>query len=405
MTSTALVLSGGGSRGAYEVGVLQGIMEILGVEPGDPPPFQVLVGTSVGAINAAFLAAHAHRGDLGASILAAMWRDLQMSELIRMRRWLPRLWPPRPRRAEDGTGLIDTGPIEAFLRARIPWPRLHDNLARGRLRAVIAPALEISTGCTTLFVEAAPGLRFPPVANPYRRVISTRLTVDHVMASAAIPLIFPPRKVEGRYYYDGGLRFNTPISPALRAGAERLLVISPIRSRGLSRVDPGESLNLSFLAGKVLNALMLDPVDYDLKVLERFNRLLEVLDDVVSPADMERIQSVLEESRGARYRRIHTLSFTPEADLGRLTVGHIRNNLDQMKMDRFSRRLLRRAIGGPGSTTEADWTSFVFFDGDLASVLIDQGHREAWARADELRAFFSDERGSAGDQGPSRTES
>jgi NTE family protein len=382
-------------RGAYQVGVLAGIIEALGLKRGDRAPFDIFVGTSVGAINAAYLAAHADRGDLGIHGLVDIWRGLKLREML-----VPELfgwWRPvarrlqggaRQRSAFPGQSLLDPTPLNRLVCDAVPWDRLHRNVDEGRVQALVIPALNVLAGQTWVFAELSPGRDFRPSKDPNRRAVPTRLGVDHVMASAAIPAIFPPRRIDGRYFYDGGLRFNTPIAPAIRIGASRLVVITPLKQTP-DPVQVHESQpELGFLTGKLLNAVLLDPVAYDLQVLERLNKLWETLEEVVDPQELARVKRVLVETRGQAYRKLGLLSFQPTADLGAIAVGHLRDNLDHWDLGPGLRWALRRAVGGPEVKVEADWTSFVLFEGSLAERLIVVGRKEALERAEQIRAFF-----------------
>lgn len=396
--TTALVMSGGGTRGAWQAGVVAGMIEVLGLGPDDPAPFSIYVGTSVGAINGAYLAAHGHRGDLSAEGLCEIWSGLRLADVLQvevfgLRNWMaPSRWWNKLRGGEMpdvvGDALLDPAPLADLLDREVPWAQLHQNVDNGTVRALVAPALEVTTGRTHMFAEMAPGVRFVPSRDPHRQGAETRFTTDHVMASAAIPIVFPPRKVGGQYFYDGGLRFNTPISPAIRCGAQRLVVISPLKAqRDAVPVVAGQP-DLGFLTGKIMNALLLDPVARDLQVLERFNQLREVLEDVLDPADLARVDRTMERTRGLAYRKLETLAFTPTADLGMVTANYVRQNLHNIDVDPLTRRVLRRAIGGPDANTEADWASYVMFDGLVARELIALGRGDALERADEIRAFF-----------------
>jgi len=399
--NTGLVLSGGGMRGAYEVGVLRGFIEVLGLGPDDPAPFSTFVGTSVGALNSAYLAANAHRGDMDIDGLVAIWHDLKLREHLKLdlfgwwrpiRRWLKGDELRRAASTHPGQAILDPGPLDDLVHYNLPWETLHENVQSGVVRALITPALNVSTGQTWVFAELAPGVEFPATRDPFRKRVITRITPDHVLASAAIPAIFPPRRVEGRYFYDGGVRFNTPISPAIRTGTDRLLVISPIRTLPTpARVHEAQP-ELSFLAGKLLNAVIQDPVAHDLQVLGRFNKLMAVLEDTLSPEELQRVQRAMTENRGLPYRRLDVLSIQPTADLGRISVELLRRSLPDMDVGPLTRRLLERASGGPNSTSEADWASYIIFDGALAEKLIDIGHADAVARADEIRAMFGEQK-------------
>lgn len=392
--STGIVLSGGGARGAYEAGIVQGIMQVL--QP-TAPPFDVVCGTSVGALNASYLAANAHRPDMGAPDLAAQWRALDVTKHLKLdlrgvlgwqREWsngdgkLPTL---------VGRSLLDAGAVEGIVRDRVPWDRLHENVAAGRVRALIVSALHIASGKTTVFAELAPGATITNSKDP-RRVLSLGpVSADHVLASAAIPLLFPARLVGDEYFCDGGMRFNTPIAPAIRAGADRLVVISLLSQEVVPESDQtpkSERIHAYnsplFLIGKVLNALLLDPLRYDLQVLDRFNRLMEALDKALTHEELEEVQRVLRETRGLPYRKLDTLVFRPTQDVGRIA----RERARELQGNRFSSWLLARTAT-LGSLWESDLLSFILFDHEFAEELISLGLHDALARADEIKRFFA----------------
>jgi NTE family protein len=398
---TALVLSGGGTRGAYEVGVVQGIVEVLDREPGSEGLFNVFAGTSVGAINAAYFAANADAHDHRVGRLVETWQSLRLDDHARVRPLglapLPETFRRWAKSAVLGKSLLDTRAVEVLVRRTIDWERLHRNVDAGIVRAAMVAALHVVSGRTTMFTEGAPGVHIPDTRDERRVTAFERITADHVLASAAIPLLFPTRKLGDHYYCDGGLRFNTPIAPAIRAGAERLVVISVRHARSVREVqaveaaDHAEMQNLSpvFLVGKLLNALLLDPVQYDLQVLDRVNQMMEVLEETLSPEDLERFHRVWVRHRGMSYRRIKTLTFTPSRDLGRLAAEYLRSSarLKELKPT-IARYLLERATR-ESPESEADWASYMLFDGGFAHELMKIGRADARARADDIREFFS----------------
>jgi NTE family protein len=391
--STGIVLSGGGARGAYEAGVVLGIMQVL--QP-TAPPFDVLCGTSVGALNASYLAAHAHLPDMGAAKLAAEWRALDVSKHLKLDLrgvlgW-KRDWGVGAGKVpvQVGRSLLDAGAVEGIVRDRVPWDQLHDNIAASRVRALVVSALHIASGRTTIFAELAPGASIANSKDPRRVLELAQIHADHVLASAAIPLLFPARLVGSEYFCDGGMRFNTPIAPAIRAGADRLVVIS-LLSQESAETDPRpkeqrvQAYNSPlFLIGKVLNALLLDPLRYDLQVLDRFNRLIEALEKALPPHELEDVQRVLREARGIPYRKLDTLVFRPTMDVGRLA----RERALELQGSRFSSWLLARTAT-LGSLWESDLLSFILFDHEFAEELISLGHRDALARKDEIKVFFA----------------
>lgn len=402
------MLSGGGARGAYEAGVVAGICDVLGKRPADPSPFQIVSGTSVGAINGAHIVAHADRGDLAIEDLLRVWSKLEIGVHLRVDTsslfgWkrLRRMPLVRSFRSSEpdrlGTSILDPAALDAVVASGIPWSRVHENVEAGRIQAFIIAALHIGTGRTTMFVELAPGAEFRSWNDPRRLARLDRITPDHVLASAAIPMLFPARRVRDAFYCDGGLRFNTPIAPAIRAGAERLVVITlrheaPVRLSALSAKGSGveEYPNVVFLLGKVLNALLLDPVTYDLQILERFNKLLEVLETQVSAEVMGRVENVLVEARGTSYRRLRTLVFAPSEDIGGLAAEHLRDHMHLWEVGRLYEWFLARAASAQ-ATWEADLASYLLFDGSFAQKLIEMGRRDAVRKADEIRAFFADD--------------
>ncbi len=387
-------------RGAYEVGVVAGIAEVMDTEPGSRALFDVFAGTSVGAINAAYFAANADAHDHRVERLSETWRSLRLDDHARVRPLgltpMPEVFKRWNKSSVLGKSLLDTRAVEVLVRRSIDWERMHRNVDAGIVRAVMVAALHVVSGRTTVFTEGAPGVRIENTRDERRVTAFERVTADHVLASAAIPLLFPTRKLGDHYYCDGGLRFNTPIAPAIRAGAERLVVVSVRHQRSVREVaaveeaDHAEMQNLSpvFLIGKLLNALLLDPVHYDLLVLDRLNHMMEVLEETLSPEDLERVHRVWVRHRGMSYRRIKTLTFTPSRDLGRIAAEYIRSSLKLKDLKPIARYLLERA-SRESPEAEADWASYMLFDGGFAHELIEIGRADARARADEILAFFA----------------
>jgi NTE family protein len=236
--------------------------------------------------------------------------------------------------------------------------------------------------------------------DPRRKAMLVRMRAEHVLASAAFPWLFPPRRIDGAYYCDGGLRLNTPLAPALRAGCDRLLVVS-LLSRAQAQpawaepVAPRTSLERErvqafhspvFLLGKLLDALLLDPIDYDLSVLERFNRLVEVLECQLDPDQMEHVRAVLTRARGTPYRRVPALCFAPSRDLGSIAAQFLEGSR-RRSLSVWVLNTLRRL----SHTWEADLMSFLLLDGEFARELIELGRADVRARADEVLQFFARE--------------
>ena len=388
-------------RGAYEVGVVAGIAEVMAEEARRGPLFDVYSGTSVGAINAAYFASNADEPGHGAARLAKMWQGLKLADHAKVRPF--GLWPGSIKRRIErftsaepqGNSLLDTRALEVVIRRAVQWERLHRNIASGRVHALMVAALHVASGRTTIFAEHAPGVQLQAARDERRITVECRITADHVLASAAIPLLFAMRKVGEHYYCDGGLRFNTPIAPAIRAGAERLVVISVRHMQSTGEVDAeeaadrgeGQDVGPVFLIGKLLNALLLDPVAYDLQMMERLNQMMEVLEEALPADQLERVQKVWIKHRGAPYRRLDTLIFTPSEDLGKKAGQYIRTRLDTSEIQTLARYFLERtATETPGG--EADWASYLLFDGGFARELIELGRKDAHTQAALVKRFF-----------------
>ncbi|MBK8411224.1 MAG: patatin-like phospholipase family protein [Sandaracinaceae bacterium] len=393
---TGIVLSGGGARGAYEVGVVAGIMDVLRPSKLERAPFEIFTGTSVGAINSAWLASHAHRPDMDISGLVAEWEGLRLRKHLRLdpmgilagrrlRPWLSKLRGDEVGRV--GRSLLDPRALEELVARAIPYKQLHQNVDTGVVRALVVASLGVEDGITTMFAEVAPGAHFATSKDPRRRARPTRIDSRHVLASSAIPLIFPAREIDGRYFCDGGLRFNTPIAPAIRCGAERLVIIS-LRSETKPDAESRELAlqaypNPVFLIGKILDALLLDPVNYDLQVLDRFNRMIDTLEEVLGEGEMERVQNVIQESRGAPYKKVERLVFHPSEDIGRMAAARAH----ELRMTHISPHLFSGDLAlEPGF--QADLLSFVLFDGEFATRLVALGRNDAHARAADIHEFF-----------------
>lgn len=392
-TRTALVMTAGGVRGAYQVGVLAGIIELLGRGVDDPPLFDIFTGASVGAINAAYLAANADRGDHDIGGLVQIWTTLDFDKLFRfslLNLWgWPRMrWPGENDVAVSryvGRSLFNPRPLERFLDRVIAWDRLHANIRAGLVRGMMVAGLDICDGNTTVFTELADGVSFRPYPYLTDRALFTRIGAEHVLAATALPFLFPARRVGDRYYMDGAIRFETPIIPALRAGARRVSAISlvDVHSEPFGRerelVFPG----VFFLIGQLLAGVLLDPLRYNVDTLRRNNRILQVMAETLDPLTTAAVLTNLE-SEVPPGRPVPLLGFQPSEDVQRLTAEFMRHRARRLAGLRSA--ILRRMADY--ETGQALVASFLFFDGPLAARLIELGHRDAFAQRDRILAFF-----------------
>jgi NTE family protein len=395
---SAIVLSAGGVRGAYQVGVIDGIVDVLGCRgAAGPPLFNLFSGTSIGSINAAYLAANADRADHAIGGLAEIWSQLDPEETLRFSP-LSLLWGwPRwrvPGRSEPdcesgyvGRSLLDPRPIQALLERAIDWGRLHANIRASLVRALVIAALDIFEGRTTLFAELAPGLPFRPYPYPPHTLL-TPVTTDHVLASTALPIVFPARSIGGRYYMDGGVRFSTPITPALRANADRVLVISLLYQP--PGPEPENTLHypgIAFLLGHIFSTLLLDPVLPNLENLRQTNRILDILAETLDPPARADVTRNLERSHILPSHTVPTLVFRPSENLALLTSAFLREELDRGRLSPIWRAILRAVKCGQADH-QALLASLLLLDGRLAARLIELGRRDAHAAKDRILEFF-----------------
>lgn len=404
----ALVLSGGGARGAYEVGVLDYLLEELPRRTGAPVRFDLITGSSVGAIHACFLAATADQGPERARRLADIWSGMQLGEIFQLSTRDALRIPRRlfglvrgPARLRSGRlpprlhGLLDTTPLERIVLEQIPWRSIHRNVSEGRLTAVSVAATQIATGRVVVFTEHATPERMPWTRDPAILGRAVRLGPHHALASAAIPLLFPAVRVENTYYADGGIRLNTPLAPALRLGATHVLVIA--LSHGATLGEEAELAagrvesygNPIFLFGKVLNALLLEHVNADLAHMRVINDILASGAEAFGPSFLEKIDPVVERRRGQHFRVVEDTVIRPSEDLGRIAAEILMSQRDEGRMSAVL-RLLLGAVGMGEEITEADLLSYLFFDAEYTRRLIELGRSDARARESELAEFFGD---------------
>ena len=394
------VLSGGGSRGAYEAGIIHYLRTDLARRLGRHVPIDIVSGTSVGAINAAFLAATMGDPDTHAQQIIAGWRALQLEELISLkasdmlravRLLLGGEPPPPPPGSFRYGGLLDTSGLERFVIRVIPWRGIERNLRSRNLHALSVSATHVGTGHTVVFLSSAEPVPREWSRDPFVRHRAARIGPRHVLASAAIPMLFPAVKIGDEYFTDGGLRQNTPMSPAIRLGADRLLLVS---LRHVKKQEPKvlETERVEaypkplFLAGKALNALLLDHTEYDLMRMQRINMILDAGHASFGDRFEEMMNHELVRLRGAPLRRIEAVHIRPSEDIGALAADFAQAGKVKVK-GLIAKRLIHQLANGE-ARHESDLLSYLLFDGDFAAELIELGRRDAAKKEDELAALF-----------------
>jgi len=281
-------------------------------------------------------------------------------------------------------GLFNTSPLEQLVKQGFPWENIAANIASGELKALAVNATHIATGATHVFIQQKDA-DIPPWEHEHQiHAFPVQINATHAMASAAIPWFFPAVELDGEIYFDGGIKLNTPISPAIRLGADRLFVIG-LTSPEAPAESPRTPQSIEhfpsalFLLGKILNALMVDKTDYDLKRLERFNAMLDI-DETIS----HKLASIRKEP----YRKIDTLVVRPSEDLAVIAGRHLQTGTAATRAGGLFAPFLQRY--GESSEGEAnDLLSYLLFDGEYASDLIRLGMRDADAQRQRIIEFFS----------------
>ena len=405
----ALVFSGGGARGAYEAGVIHYLVDELPKRLGHPVSFDILSGTSVGAVHACFLAATAELDGSRGGRLVEFWKRMRIEkifplsagDLLRLPRKLLGIRKTteafrKGKAPERLYGLLNTEPLEQLVVRTIPWRGIRDNIRRGNVEAVCVAATQIASGRVAIFIEnrdrQLPNWTRDPMIVPR----PTRMLPAHALASAAIPLLFPAVRIGRTYYADGGLRLNTPLAPAIRLGADRALVVSLRQEIGTAhRIATDDShiedyASPTFLFGKMLNALLLDHLDTDLARMHVMNEVLTDGTTAFGPGFVERINEIAAREGGQQFRKIHDLVIRPSQDLG-ILAGEV---LSAMPKDSSRSPLLRlamRNLEGRQRSPEADLLSYLLFDGEFLGPLAELGYHDARRREGEFATFFSDE--------------
>ena len=367
-----LILTGGGARAAYQVGVLKAVSELLGDTSSNP--FPIVCGTSAGAINAATLAIHAN--DFAASVrhLREVWENLHAHQVYRTDlpgtlktggKWLAALTLLY---RNNPISLLDNTPLREMLERSMDFSRIQANIDAGAMYAVAVTASGYTSGQSVTFYQGGPDVE--AWERTQRTGAARALNIDLLLASSALPFMFPAVKIHREYFGDGSMRQIAPISPALHLGADRVLIIGTGRqSTEPPRVRSNIYPSLAQIAGHALNSIFLDSLSVDIERLQRINRTLQC----VSP---ECAQSI-----GVRLRTIDVLVMSPSEPIERIAARYVKS------LPRTT-RFLMRAIGAM-NRSGSNLASYLLFEADFCRALIDLGYRDTLARGDEVLAFFN----------------
>lgn len=370
----ALVLSGGGARAAYQVGFLKSLARKL---PDLNIP--IITGVSAGAINAAFLANHEGTFAEAVEDLSDLWCNLSFDQVYcvdtwdliqNVFRWGFRLISGGIPKESSAKSLLDPTPLRKLLqRALLPQENviagIGRNLQQGKLKAVAITGTNYATGQAVTWVM---GRKFRMWERPWRRSEATNITIDHVMSSASLPLVFPAVRVGNAWYGDGGIRQSAPLSPAIYLGAKQIIAVSTRHLKSLNKANSPACIGYpppAQIAGTLMNSIFLDALDQDIRTLRRVNQLLEKI-----PLKQCEDRHV-----------VHHFAIRPSEDLGKLAGGF------EAELP-YTFRYLFRGLG-THETSSPDWLSMVMFDPRYLARLIKLGQKDADAQAEALMNFMN----------------
>ena len=371
----ALTLPGGGARAAYQAGVLRGISDICKFKES---PFQIVSGISAGAINGMWLAAESADFSAATSKMVESWKELSVNDVYRTDaatlvktglKWMRNLSLGDVFGKSRITYLLDTAPLRELLSKKIDFKKIQENLEAGLLQGLSLSATDYHLGSGITFFSGERHLK--PWKHTLSRGVRTELTIDHVMASAAIPIFFPMVHIDGRDYGDGCIGLKTPLSPAIHMGANRILIIGVQNPRGGETEKDLKMIQratLGDVAGELLNSLFLTSLDQDLERVELINRTVAIFTPEQIRTDPDKL------------RKIPTLLIRPSRDLS--CVG-------EKEFGSFP-FAIRYLLKGLGVNNQKGWDllSYLSFDRVYTAALLDLGYQDALAKKSEILEFF-----------------
>ncbi len=374
-----LVLTGGGARGAYQAGAIRALAEISGSRTS---PFSIIAGTSAGAINGTYLASYADDFQQAARRLWDLWDRLKSSRVFRTGtlpiaenglRWAANLTMGGLLQLFPVSYLLDTAPLRELIREHVLPEAIERNIKTGVLHGVAVSATNYSTGTAVVFFDGDNQIQ--TWARTSRIGVRTNLGVEHVMASSAMPIFFPPILVGDNYFGDGCVRLDAPLSPAIHMGSDRVLAIgiryfrSNEHTLALNSAAAPQHPTLADISGTLLNAVFMDSLETDIERMQRINHTLEL------------IPKHQLEANGYPLRPIPVMALRPSKDLGTL-AGELFDTFPFM---------VRHALRGMGASSKTGWdlVSYLAFEREYTSQLLELGYQDTMARKSELAEFIA----------------
>lgn len=366
---TALLLSGGGARAAYQVGVLKAISEL--VPRNCHNPFPIICGTSAGSINTVAMASNASDFHLGIKRIEAVWSNFEIHHVFysdaknllkRISHWAwtnigPGTWHKGP------SSILDNQPLRELLNEHIDFNKIENSINSGELHAYCVTACSYTSGESTTFFDGSPEIK--NWLRTHREGIREKMNMDHLMASSAIPVIFPSVKLGAEHFGDGSMRQTSPISPALHLGAEKILIIGLRMEKELGLPEPPRYRpSLGQISGYVLDTLFLNSLQSDIERMERMNRTL--------------VES--QSGNSEKLKVIEHLVISPSQDIANIAMKHF---LELPKSFRIALGFL-----GMGKANSRRFISYLMFTKTFCKELIELGYNDAMRQKEELVAFL-----------------
>lgn len=367
---TALVLSGGGARGAYQAGVLKGLAEILPEKKSSP--FKILSGVSAGAINTAKLACDLDSFSNAVEKLNYLWSQITPDQVFKtdflsLNKFSLAMFRGGTKNIDS---LLDTAPLEQLIKSHCDFSKIKSNLDQNKLESLIITANNYTNGGAVSFVQSsAANLNWK---DSRRSARLAEISEKHILASSAIPLLFPPVQVDSNYYGDGCVRNNTPCSPSIRLGADKLFVIgvrTQMNSENMKAETglPNTNPSLIRIINTLLNAVLLDSVEQDVHRIQRINQFAGELKE--------------NHSAHVDFKKIPAICISPSQDIGQMAREHAHH----------LPRIIRLTLSTFGSLDEAsEIISYLLFDPHFCRKLIDMGYNDAMSSKKSIQDFFNE---------------
>lgn len=365
----ALVLSGGGARASYQVGVLRAIANLLPKDSANP--FPIITGASAGALNAASLATHAQRLRTGVRTLEYAWKNIRSDQVYRLEssaiisnasQWVFSFLAHRPR--ETQTSLLNNAPLESLLDKLIKFERIEKGINAGFLEALAITTSGYTSGESVSFFQGNDTML--NWERPHRRGIKTALTLQHLLASTAIPTLFPALRINREYFGDGAIRQLAPLSPAIHLGANKIFAIGVSSNKSIrpAKNQVTSHPSLAQILGHILNSAFVDTLDSDLANLRRYNQLIPHL----PPSS--------EENGLPSLKHIDLLDISPSENLNTIASEHFEDLPKSLKM----------FVRDSGSSSIL---SLLMFEKAYCQRLIELGYKDAMEKEAQILQFFS----------------